>query len=339
VLPLAGVAGVAGGLVWAAGQLSAVLSGHGWLEVPVTHGPGIAIGLARHPGDPAAAWPAVVRADLGPAWVFYPLLALLLALVVGVLVLAAWWWLNRTRSEPERAGARWATRREENQIAVPDDPAERPGRLVAGRSHRSRHLLAGGDCVSAVGFGPNGSGKTTGLIAPNVAEWDGPVLLTTTKIPDLALIHARRSAMGPVWVLAPGGAPGYPTAGWSPVDYATDPEAADRVSDWLVEASGLGADPKARPWLVQARKYLKPLLLAANLSGGGIDAFLSWVYAGRDATDDIRHTLYSHDQAGVFAEYASTWSIHEEGIGSVLFTAYGIADAYTRPTARAAATR
>ena len=124
---------------------------------------------------------------------------------------------------------------------------------------------------------PSSRWKTTGLIAPNVAEWDGPVLLTTTKIPDLALIHARRSRMGPVWVLAPGGAPGYETAGWSPVDYAVDPEAADRVADWLVEASGLSVDPKSRPWLVQARKYLKPLLLAAHLSGGGVEAFLAWV--------------------------------------------------------------
>jgi type IV secretory pathway TraG/TraD family ATPase VirD4 len=337
VLPLAAAAMVAGGLVWAAGQLAAVLSDQGWPGVPVTDGPGIALRLARDPTNPGAAWPPAARAHLGPAWVFYPVLALLVALLVGVLALAAWWWLTRTRPDTGRAGARWATRREEASITVPDHPAHRHGRLVAGRSQRSGRLLAGADCVSAVGFGPNGSGKTTGLIAPNVAEWDGPVLLTTTKIPDLALIHARRAAVGPVWVLAPGGAPGYQTAGWSPVDYATCPDAADRVADWLVEASGLGVDPKSRPWLVQARKYLKPLLLAAHLSGGGIDAFVSWVYAGRDATDDIRHILYSHDQRPVFAEYTSTWSIHEEGIGSVLFTAYGIADAYTRPAARAAA--
>jgi type IV secretory pathway TraG/TraD family ATPase VirD4 len=337
VLPLAAVVGVAGGLVWASGQLGAVVSGGGWPDVPVTQGPGIAIRLARDPGHPGTAWPPGARPDLGPVWVFYPVLALLVAMLVGVLVLGAWWWRTRTRPDTGREGARWASRREEATITVPDHPGERHGRLVAGRSHRSGRLLAGGDCVSAVGFGPNGSGKTTGLIAPNVAEWDGPVLLTTTKIPDLALIHARRAALGPVWVLAPGGAPGYQTAGWSPVDYATCPEAADRVADWLVEASGLSVDPKSRPWLVQARKYVKPLLLASYLSRGGIDAFLSWVYAGRDATDDIRHILHTHQQPEVFAEYTSTWSIHEEGIGSVLFTAYGIADAYTRATARRAA--
>jgi len=56
--------------------------------------------------------------------------------------------------------------------------------------------LAGNDCVSAVVFGPNGSGKTTSLIVPNVLDWDGPVVLTTA-----------RACRGPVWVIAPGGAP------------------------------------------------------------------------------------------------------------------------------------
>ncbi len=34
-------------------------------------------------------------------------------------------------------------------------------------------------------------------------------------------------------------------------------------------------------------------------------------------------------------EYASTWHIHEEGKGSVLFTALGLADTYSRPGVRA----
>jgi hypothetical protein len=79
----------------------------------------------------------------------------------------------------------------------------------------------GRDCVSAVVFGPNGSGKTTSLIVPNVLNWDGPVVLTTAKPQDLEPLCTARSARGPVWVIAPGGAPGHTTVGWSPIDAAS----------------------------------------------------------------------------------------------------------------------
>jgi type IV secretory pathway TraG/TraD family ATPase VirD4 len=58
-------------------------------------------------------------------------------------------------------------------------------------------------------------------------------------------------------VVAPGGAPGYHGVGWSPIAAASDPDAADRIAEWMVDSSGMTGDPKARPWNAQARKYLK----------------------------------------------------------------------------------
>jgi type IV secretory pathway TraG/TraD family ATPase VirD4 len=188
-------------------------------------------------------------------------------------------------------------------------------------------------------FGPNGSGKTTSLIVPNVLDWDGPVVLTTSKPQDLEPLCTARRQRGPVWIVAPGGAPGHECCGWSPIDGATDPESADRLAEWLVDSSGMAADPKSRPWNAQARKYLKGLLLATHLHGGGIVQWTRWIHAGERVRDTVEDVLRGAGHDEVAQEYASTWSLHEEGKGSVLFTALGLADTYSRPGVLRAAER
>ena len=265
---------------------------------------------------------------------------MLVVVIVVALTTAAMWGLLRWTGSGRRQDvdpARWATRRQERRIAVPDDPAKRPWRLVAGRGRSSRRLLGGDDCVSAVVFGPNGSGKTTSLIVPNVLDWRGPVVMTTAKPQDLEPICSARAAQGPVWVIAPGGAPGQHVVGWSPIAAAGDAEAADRMAEWMVESSGMTADPKARPWNAQARKYLKGLLLAAHLSGSGVEEWTQWIYSGERSRDTVEDILRTAGHEATAQEYASTWQIHEEGKGSVLFTALGLADTYSRPGVRAAA--
>ena len=227
--------------------------------------------------------------------------------------------------------ARWADPADERLIAVPADAAKRPHRLVAGRSKRPADCLAGEDCVSAVVFGPNGSGKTVGLIIPNTLEWQGSVVMTTAKPQDLTPVLGARARLGP----GLGGGAGRRTrraaASWSPVDYATDADAADRMAGWLVDSSGMTGDPRARPWNAQARKYLKGLLLAAKLSGRGMKGFVEWAYDGELASDHVSQILTEHGYVDVLREYRSTWRIHEEGKGSVMFTAFGLADTYNRP--------
>lgn len=343
----AAVVGVAAALLaacgccWVAAQLTYLLAGRGWQSAPFTSSPRLLIVLARS-RRPAVAWAAAYRhaPGLGPAWVFWMLLAL-----VGLLVAAAgvWCWLRflngSDRSRAELPPARWATAAQERRIAVPTDPVKRRWRIVAGRGRASRRLLAAEDCVSAVCFGPNGSGKTTSLIVPNVTDWDGPVVFTTAKAADLEPVCAGRAAKGPVWVIAPSGAPGHQLSGWSPVAAATEPDSADRIAEWMVESSGMTADPKARPWNAQARKFLKGLLLAAHVAGTGVDGWVEWTYAGEKARDHVEDILTSAGWRRVATEYSSTWQIHEEGKGSVLFTALGLADTYTRPGVAAAAAR
>jgi type IV secretion system protein VirD4 len=324
---LGAVVGV-GVVAYLATWVAACLSSWTW-TTPDAAAAGGFVGRLLSTRDLAAAWTGASGIAVPPIWlvvaVALPLTATGVAAVVAARRLPL---MGRMRPATE---ARWATARDEKPITVPDDPARRPHRLVAGRSRTTRKCLAGEDCVSAVVFGPNGSGKTMGLVVPNTLEWQGSVVMTTAKPQDLAPVLAARARLGPVWLVAPGGAPGVVTASWSPVDYATDADSADRMAGWLVDSSGMTGDPRSRPWNAQARKYLKGLLLAARLSGRGIEGFVDWAYEGELASADVCHILSQHGHVEALREYRSTWRIHEEGKGSVLFTAFGLADTYNRP--------
>ena len=319
-----------GAVLWSSALVAVFLSGGGW-HGDGTGGAGTFLAALLRGASPSAAWAAASggSAPFAPDWLFWTVSCAVVS-VVGVLVFGArHLCVRRTKKHND---ARWASAHDERPMVVPDDPRSRPHRLVAGRSKSTGRCLAGEDCVSSVVFGPNGSGKTVGLIIPNVLEWQGSVVMTTAKPQDLMPVMAARSALGPVWVIAPGGAPGIETAAWSPVDYATDADAADRMAEWLVDSSGMTGDPRSRPWNAQARKYLKGLLLAAALSGRGIEGFVEWAYDGELARDQVEQILAEHSYVEVLREYRSTWRIHEEGKGSVLFTAFGLADTYNRPT-------
>jgi hypothetical protein len=360
ILAAAGLALVAAGVVWLAGHLALLATGDGWPDAPFTRSGGLLAGLLRgQPADTAwaTAYPDAAGGGTPSVVGFWAAVAVQLLGLLAVAGCGLRLWqrhADRLGADPNHGwpglgllgrwapgpgwGSRWASRGDERTLTCPVDPAGRRWRLVAGRSQatrrvrrRRRGLLAGQDCVSAVVFGPNGSGKTTSLVVPNVLDWDGPVVLTTSKPHDLEPICSARAARGPVWVIAPGGAPGHHCVGWSPVAAAVDDEAADRVAEWLVDASGMTLDPKARPWNAQARKYLKGLLLAAHVSGAGVGQWTEWIHAGEKAADTITDILRTAGHADTARQYASTWQIHDEGKGSVLFTALGLADTYTRP--------
>jgi len=316
-------------LCWVAALGTLLLTSHDTDATPFARSPRFVVRLLDG-DDPATAWStAYPQAASLTGWLFWVLLALLALLCLTALLLG----LHGTSGASSRRSdpATWATRRQERRLAVPRDPRQRRWRLVAGRGRATGRIPAGHDCVSAVAFGPNGSGKTTSLIIPNVLDWDGPVVLTTAKPQDLAPVIRARAERGPVWVIAPGGAPGHETVGWSPIAAADDDDQADRVAEWMVESSGMTGDPKARPWNAQARKYLKGLLLAAHLSGGGLAQWVEWIHAGERARDHVEDILRVAGHEATAREYASTWQIHDEGKGSVLFTALGLADVYSRP--------
>jgi type IV secretion system protein VirD4 len=216
--PLVGLVAVLMGCGWVAAGASHLAAGLGWASVPAGRLPAFVAVLVTS-RDPVLAAARTGAGPVGSPVVFWLTFGVLLGCSCGLAGLLTAGGLRRAERRRAGPGAAWGDRTVERRMAVPTDPAQRPGRLVAGRGTLTGRLLAADDCTSALVFGPNGSGKSTGLIAPNVLEWSGPLVMTTTKVADVALVHARRAALGPVWVVAPGGCPGYTTSGWSPVHY------------------------------------------------------------------------------------------------------------------------
>ncbi|WP_406483150.1 type IV secretory system conjugative DNA transfer family protein [Streptomyces sp. NBC_01615] len=306
-----------GGAVLLAGPLSALLSGHGWAHA--TAGPPETALQALVNG------PAVVFQPAPPGWLFY-LVTVALLLAFFLLLLKA---VTAFNVGTAAGGAQWGGAKVERKLRAPQDPVLRANRITAGRGLHTNKIVAAQPNISATVFGVPGSSKTTGLVLPNAAEWQGPLVVTTTKAADLDVIYARRHALGPVWVIAPAGLPGRETSKWSPVEYCTNAKAADRMAAWMAEASASSDDKRAAPWIDQAKSVLKGVLLAANLSGGGINAMRRWLSLGKDAVDHVRSVLQQHGYTEVADDYASPWlRLHEDGIGSIQFSLNVLARVY-----------
>ncbi|MFE2911402.1 type IV secretory system conjugative DNA transfer family protein [Kitasatospora indigofera] len=320
-----------GAVVLAAGALAGLLSGNGL--------PRMTAGVPETVLMSVAKGPAAVYSPAPPAWLFWLVLGVLVVLLLLAVVALARRAGRRRHRAPE-GGARWGGAGIEKAMALPEAPAERADRITAGRGQATGKIVGVMErSASAVAFGPPGSAKTTGLLSPNAAEWRGPAVMTTTKAADLEEVYAARSQLGPVWVIAPAGLKDGPwiPAHWSPVDYATDEEAAERMAEWMADASQKTQDARAEPWMQQARAIVAGLLLAAKVSKGGITSFRRWCTLGESAVDHVRDVLEQpYPEAAL--DYAQPWqSLHPDGKGSVQFTLNILAAVYRSAGIRAAA--
>ena len=115
-----------------------------------------------------------------------------------------------------------------------------------------------------------------------------------------------------------------------------DEEARDRVAEWLVEASGHDRRPASRgrgtpgPQVPQAPPARRPRLRRRDRA-----QWVEWIYAGERARDQVDDLLRSNGFTGRGAGVRLHLVHPRGGQGSVLFTAFGLADAYTRPSVRA----
>ena len=134
------------------------------------------------------------------------------------------------------------------------------------------------DCAAIV-VGPPKAGKTRKVIAPTLACWDGPALVTSTK-GDILQSAAHRARRGPVAVYDPTGSLGHPevSVGFSPLSRCGTWDGAVEVAAALL--SPASADESVRHgehFAIAARALLAPLFHAAALSGGGIDRARGWL--------------------------------------------------------------
>jgi type IV secretion system protein VirD4 len=168
--------------------------------------------------------------------------------------------------------------------AGPDDPwvAHAPPSM-AGTSvwagHADSGVLRTPPGCAAIIVGPPRAGKTRKVIAPTLAAWAGPALVTSTK-GDILASAGHRSRIGPVAVYDPTGSLGHAEAsvGFSPLSRCQTWDGAVEVAAALL--SPASADETVRHgehFAIAARALLAPLFHAAALSGGGIDRARGWL--------------------------------------------------------------
>ena len=159
------------------------------------------------------------------------------------------------------------------------------GRLVSGPAPLRRRRVY---CPWARGvgiLGPQGSGKSQYLIRM-LLDAPGAAVVSSTK-PELAqATMALRARTGPVWVFNPGQLGDLNnTLRWDPVAGCEREQTASRRAAALVRGAGAarGAD-NAEFWAQKAGEIIRCYLMAAALTGHGMEAVLSWANNPADET-------------------------------------------------------
>jgi len=136
-----------------------------------------------------------------------------------------------------------------------------------------------------------GGGKTYSLVIPNVLQWAGAVVVSTTKLTEadiLANTFSARSRMGAgALVFDPSGQSGYDFPGWNPLRRARESwDSARKVAQAFAAGSGAGAqqtDSTGDFFRTTATNMLAPYLRAAALANRDMLTILRWLQASGKA--------------------------------------------------------
>jgi type IV secretion system protein VirD4 len=297
-VPIAVTLALTIGLLWATGNLSALLA-HGRRPRAKLEDIGaVAVRLVRHPGDPAVAWPAGDRALIpGPAG-FYATLLALLALAVALIGLG-WRIYQRLQNRlpaTEEYGASWASRHDLRDLAVRTG-SDLTGRIVLGRT-RWRQTIASPPRHSLLLFGPTLSGKTLSFVIPTVLRWRGPVIATSSKVDLLLATIKRRQRRGQVYLLDPFRASGLQSIRWSPLVGSKSWAGALDMAYWLTQAASVSHTiQSAEFWETLAKNLLGPLLYAAaNKPGATMLTVVAWANEYERA-EEVRAVFAAMEEA------------------------------------------
>jgi type IV secretory pathway TraG/TraD family ATPase VirD4 len=166
----------------------------------------------------------------------------------------------------------------------------RPGRggvLLVGH-HGGRPLVTMPE-TSVLIIGPTRSGKTAGLVIPNLLDWDGPAIATSTKSELVDLTAGQRQSVGPVHIYDPTGEIGerYGTVTWSPLAGCDDLDRAWMVASWLcasLQQGGGRGDNDWSHWAESGKLLIAPLLYVAATTGATIVDVRTWIHGFDIAT-------------------------------------------------------
>ncbi len=334
-LTLGAVLLAAGLLVWAVGQVAAVLFGaHHPLPMPAEEMAGVLWRLPGHLDDPAQAWPRSVRGMLpGPVGMYAALILVVWGPVLAIGLLVRRFHPHR-RAERKARGARWASLWQLRRLLV---PGPRVGRIILGRRDRWRDLLLAKILLaveqrhSVLCFGPPGSYKTHALVIPAILEWSGPLVATSIKPDVLRATLAHRASLGEVWVYDPLGLSGVPGSQWTPLAYCQTYAKAKRIGRMLADAADVqGHKPDdASYWQLLGAKLLACVLYAAAGTGRTMAEVARWVDV--QDFDEVATCLGELGDQQALDAWAACISRPDNTRGSVFGTAETLLDVFGDP--------
>lgn len=298
-----------------------------------------------------AAWDLVDAGGRTRPLVFWCAAAALVLVLTGVL-LAARQAATRSRGrmgasgDRVRSASRWARGGDMRGLRMRG--AQR-GRFVLGRN--GGRLVGTERETSVLVVGPTRSGKTTCLVAPNLLDWQGPAVVTSTKAELLALTAAQRQRVGPVFVYDPTGElDSFASVSWSPLAGCQDLDRAWTVAAWLCSGlqhgTGRGDNDWAH-WAESGKLLIAPLLFAAAATGCTVVDVHAWIH-GFDLTTaalileeivDDSEAPARHDALRALSMLTSIDQRPERERGTVFSTVMRIFSAFNeRAVAESAAT-
>lgn len=321
-------------VVWAAGELSALLSSRRWAGTSLADMGQVLVRLVGEPLEPDRAWPAPARTLIPGPVIFYSVLAFLLIGACGLTVVT-WSRVCDLFGAPDgRDGSKWARLTDLRELIV---TGPRRARLILGRV--GSKLIAAEPRQSVIVLGPTQSMKTTGFAIPAILEWDGPVLATSVKSDLLRNTIAARKERGPVWVYDPTASTGAGSDSWSPLAMCGDWRGAQRTATWLAGATrtnGSGLSD-ADFWYAASAKLLGPYLFAAAVSDRTMADVVRWVN-----TQEERQVKEALQEAGVSEALdaaMATWKREQRQKSSVYTTVETVLAAYEDPVVASSASR
>ena len=192
---------------------------------------------------------------------------------------------------------------------------------------------------SVMVLGPSRSGKTTGVVLPNLQLAQGPVVATSTKDDVMRASWQWRAELGEVFLFDPSGeveAPeGVTRIAWTPLQAASTWEGALRMASAMVDASSSGpTGGHDHHWRERAGSLLAPMLFAGG-ERQDMAELLNWIDR-RDGSSALRRldqTVGSEHPAAAVLEGILTSDSRE--LSGIWSTASGVLSAYRFPAALA----
>jgi type IV secretory pathway TraG/TraD family ATPase VirD4 len=196
--------------------------------------------------------------------------------------------------------------------------------------------------VGALVIGPPRSGKTSGVVIPNVLAWTGPCVVTSTRRDVLDACAHLRARRGTVWCFDPIGAaastmpPDVHRLDWSPVGGARTMDGALARARALLSGSVEGTEGRDH-WRARGTQLLGALLHAAALAGAPMSRVVEWVHGGR--LDTASRILEEHADRQALAVVHGVAQTPDRERGSIWSAVAGGLAAFDDSTVLASADR